>query len=271
MKNTAIKILTGVTLIFIASCEPKSDKIGKIGPPPANGKITVDATDPYNPVFTASADRGFIYYWDFGKSQIKAGPQKVVPYFPFPGTYDIKCTIYGEGAQSTKASVSFTVATIDPSVNTKPVWKELTGGGTGRTWIYDTDPATGTPDYCFQTTNDLADYPDNWTPANSWGQCVRFTPDLNGEMVFDLNGGINYTYHQTAGDEGIKGSFILDPANMTITIVDPYILDYAIDCTNPATTPTGKYNIMLLTDDNMVLWQDQNDGVTGWSWSFKRK
>jgi len=48
-------------------------------------------------------------------------------------------------------------------------------------------------------------------------------------------------------------------------------LDYAIDCTNPAATATGVFEIKLLTDDLMVLWQDQKDGGTGWGWSFKRK
>lgn len=273
MKKTAYKILTMAAMIFIASCEPQEEKIGEIGPAPINGSITVDATDPYNPVFTASADRGFIYYWDFGNGQKLVGPQDATSYFPFPNTYKVTCNIFGEGGQGpAKAETNYIVTTTDPAVINKPVYKELTGGGVGRTWVYNTDPSIGIPDYTYQTTNDLADYPDNWMPNASWGQCTRITPDINGEMVFDFSGGsINYTYHHIAGDAGVKGTFVVDAMNMTLTIVDPYILDYAIDCTNPTATATGKYDIKLLTDDVMVLWQDQQDGGTGWGWSFKRK
>jgi hypothetical protein len=59
---------------------------------------------------------------------------------------------------------------------------------------------------------------------------------------------------------------------MTITITNPYILDHDIDCTNPAVTVNGTYRIMLLTDTEMVLWQDQQDTEeTGWGWSFRVK
>jgi hypothetical protein len=273
MKKSAYTILTAATMMFLASCEPQEQKIDPIGLAPSNGKITIDASDAFNPVFSASADRGFIYYWDFGNGQKLVGPRDASSYYPFPNTYTVTCNIYGEGGQGpVKAQTTFTVTTTDPDVVSKPIYKELTGGGTGRTWVYNTDPETGNPDYSYQTTNDLADYPDNWMPSASWGQCTRITPDINGEMVFDFNGGsINYTYHHVAGDEGIKGTFVVDAANKTLTIVDPYILDYAIDCTNPTATATGKFEIKLLTDDEMVLWQDQQDGVTGWGWSFKRK
>ena len=271
MNKNINRTIAGVILIFVASCKPQTDKIGEIGPPPTNGIITINDSDPYNPVFTASADKGFIYHWDMGNNQkIAPGKQEVTSYYPFAGTYEVECAIYGAGAAKVIVKTTFTVDQTDPAVSTKPVWKELTGSGAGKTWVYNTDPATGTPDYCFQTYYDLVTYPENWKPENSWGQCVRFTPDLNGEMEFDLNGGINYTYHHEAGDEGVKGTFILDADMMTLTVVNPYILDYAIDCTVPSVTSTGLYDIKLLTDDEMVLWQNQGDG-TGWSWSFRRK
>jgi hypothetical protein len=272
MKKTAFNILAAV-LVLISACEPEADKIGKIGPAPTSGEITVDATDPYNPIFTISSERGFIYYWNFGNGQSMVGNQEETSYFPFPNTYNVTCDIYGEGGQGpVTAEYSYVVATTDPTVVSKPIYKELTGSGAGRTWVYNTDPATGIPDYCYQTTNDLEHYPDNWMPSQSWGQCVAITPDINGEMVFDFEGGsINYTYHQVAGDAGVKGTFVVDGVNNTLTIVNPYILDYNIDCTSPDATATGVYKIMKLTDDEMVLWQDQNDGITGWAWSFKRK
>ena len=254
------------------SCSPEKIENFDIGPTPSDANITVNSTDPHRPVFTVNSKGGFIYHWNMGNGQkITPGKDSETSYYPFAGTYDVVCTVYGAGAKNIAATVTFTVEETDPLVATSPMWKELTGGGEGRTWVYNTDPSTGFPDYCYQTVNDLVTYPDNWMPSASWGQCVRITPDINGEMVFDLDNGINYTFHHVAGDAGVKGSFVLNTDNKTITIADPYILDYNIACTNPAATGSGTYQIKLLTDDEMVLWQDQKDGGTGWGWSFKRK
>lgn len=271
MKKILFISFSIIILLRLTSCVPKSDAIGDLGPAVANPKITVNSSDPYNPIFTATADNGFIYQWDMGNNQkIAPGKTQATSYYPFAGTYEVACTIYGAGASSSVAKTSYKVAKTDPSVFTKPMWKELTGSGNGKTWVYNTNTATGEPDYCFQTVGDLVTYPDNWKPSGSWGQCVRITPDIKGEMVFDLNNGVNYTYRHLPTDAGVKGSFVLDTEKKTITIKSPYILDYNIDCTKPAVTATGVYDIKLLTDDEMVLWQNQKDG-TGWSWSFKRK
>src|SRR5664280_2534638 len=88
MKKTVFTIITGLTLIFLFSCEPQADKIGGIAPPPSNASIVIDATDPFNPYFSAVADNGFICYWDFGNGQKLVGPQKVSSYYPFPNTYN---------------------------------------------------------------------------------------------------------------------------------------------------------------------------------------
>lgn len=269
MKNITYLIAFFTVLLF--SCDPQIDDIGDLGDEPTVGDISIDATDPYNPIFRAETDRGFTFHWDLGNGQEATG-QTATAYYPFSGDYDIKCTIYGVGASNIVAQKTFNVANTDPAVANLPVWKELTGAGAGKTWVFNTDRGTGFPDYSYQTTNDLATYPEGWTPDWSWGQCLRFTPDLYGEMVFDLNGGINYTYYQTEGGEAQQGTFILNTEDMTLTVPGPYILDHDVDCTNPAITSAGVYQIKRLTDDEMVLWQDQVDEwSTGWSWSFKRK
>lgn len=256
-------------LASVFSCEIQEDSIEAIGEGPSNGSILIDESNPYKPIFTVSSDNGFIYHWDMGNGQKLEG-KEVTSYYAFSGTYNVTCIVYGAGAKNIVINQEFNVGTTDPSIANQAVWKELTGSGLGKTWVYDTNTETGVPSYCYQTTGDLETYPEGWTLGWGWGQCVGITPDIKGEMIFDLNGGINYTYHQTASDTGIKGTFILDAENLTLTIVDPYILDHDIDCTNTAATSKGVYNIKLLTDDQMVLWQNQGNG-TGWSWRFKRK
>ena len=260
-----------IPIIWFIGCKPQEDELGDIGNPPTSANIVIDDSDPHHPVFKVESDNGFIYHWEIGP-HIKMDGKTVKPFLPFQGDYNIVCHVYGAGGKGIDTSTTYHVATNDPGIADMPVWAELTGHGTGRTWEYNTDHTTGSPDYCYQTGNDLETYPDAWTPAWSWGQCVQVTPDINGTMVFDLNGGLNYTYHHIAGDAGIQGTFILDTENMTITITNPYILDYNIDCTNPAVTVNGTYRIMLLTDTEMVLWQDQQDAEeTGWGWSFRVK
>lgn len=273
MKN--IKFTTFFYLLFflMIGCAPQVDEIGDTGVPPTSGEIIIDDSDPFHPIFKAVSENSFIYAWDLGNNQ-KASGQIVSAYYPFAGDYKITCVISGAGGEGFYISTTYTVTDNDPKVAQLPVWKELTNGGAGRTWVYNTDVETGKPDYCYQTggLEELETYPDAWMPSWSWGQCVQITPDIKGEMVFDLNGGVNYTYHHVAGDAGVAGSFILDADNMTLTITNPYILDHNIECTNPAVTSTGVYQIKLLNDEEMVLWQDQADAEgTGWGWSFKVK
>ncbi len=272
MKNI-LNIILGFLLIFMVSCEPQIDDIGGTGDAPSTGDINIDSSDPFHPVFKAVADNSFIYSWDLGNNQTATG-QIVSAYYPFAGDYEVTCNIKGAGGEGFTKTITYTVSSNDPEVATLPVWKELTGAGEGRTWVYNTDTETGTPDFCYQTGGqaELNTYPEAWSPGWSWGQCVRITPDIKGEMNFNLNGGVNYIYHHVSGDSGEQGSFILDTDNMTITISNPHILDYNINCTNPSVTNGGVYEIKLLTDDEMVLWQDQLDADgTGWGWSFKRK
>lgn len=255
--------------ILLVNCTPQEDPISDIGDVPTNPTISIDNSDIYHPVFTANADNAFIYKWDFDNGDSKMG-KEATPYLPFEKTYHITCFISGAGGETVIATTDYVVPSTDPNIAHLPVWKELTGEGAGRTWVYNTDPTTGSPSYCYQTTDDLETYPDGWTVGWGWGQCVQITPDINGSMEFDLNGGLNYVYHHIDGDSGVQGTFQLNTQDMTITITSPYILDHDIDCTTPTVTAQGIYHIMLLTDTEMVLWQNQENG-TGWSWSFKVK
>lgn len=276
-----IKYIIVMMAVLILSCNPQEDEIGSIGEAPTTAEISVDTSDPYNPIFTVNSDRGFTFFWDLGNGQTAQG-KTVTAYFPFAGDYNVVCNVYGAGAKSVAANTGFNVQATDPKVAEAPGFKELTNKGLGRTWVYNRG-SDGSAPYTYQTTSDLATYPEGWTPGWSWGSSVDYephngeSPDVNGEMVFDLNGGVNMTYYQTAGGTGVKGSFILDMDAKTLQIVGDgvQILDYNIDWTLERYTSTKKYQIKLLTDTEMILWQDQYDPDNpypyGWSWSFKVK
>jgi hypothetical protein len=104
-----------------------------------------------------------------------------------------------------------------------------------------------------------------WTAWwNAGGTCCP-PSDVNGRMHFDLDGAANYTYYADANAEGVKGSFELNVPNQVLKISGSNILGSE----EPRGNPAGIYEIVSLTEDQMVLYVPTNAGNTGWTWVFK--
>ena len=84
-------------------------------------------------------------------------------------------------------------------------------------------------------------------------------------MHFDLNGAANFTYYADEGAAGQLGSFVLDVKNQTLQINNGNILG----AEEPRGNPDGLYNIVSLTEDELILYVPTNAGGTGWTWVFK--
>lgn len=266
MKN--IFYITIVSLaVFFAACEPQKEVAPDLGSLP-DGEFTVDATDPNNIVFTAPA--GYLYNWDFGTGQTSNNQTETV-YYPFIGDYEVSLLLGGK-AGVTKLTKIISVAVNDPEIGTKDVWKELTGGGNGQTWVYATDNPDGTF-YYMVAPYDWDEY--WWSPVHDDGEPL---PGIFNEMKFDLEGGVfNFTLFdkQSADDVvvGEKGLFVLNTSAMTLQIVNSHIPDYddGGGNLNPEATATGKYDIKFISDDELVLHQSQFVDDYDWVWRFKRK
>ncbi len=275
MKNILYIFLLG---IFFASCEPADMEIPELGEK-STGDFTITASSvdgTYNFDFAATGQNAFMYNWDFNNGFTNQGAS-TSSYFPFKNTYTVACTISGK-AGSIKVEKTITIDVTDPKISQRPIIKELTATGAGQTWVYATDyPGTAFldwmtfPAYCFMTDALDDDSGIAWTKPwwNPYGD--EATPDATGEMAFDLNGGYNFT-----GVDGNQGSFILDAEKMTIQFKDANILDWDEGNCDPDVTATGIYQIISITDNELILWQNQttknpDDFDYGWTWIFKRK
>ena len=262
-------ILIGILVVFATSCDPQLDDAPEIGGRPTI-EFTVNDSDPNTLILEAVSDNGFMYNWDLGNGEIKEG-KVVSAYFPFAGEYKITCIASGKGGENI-ISKMVTVSSTDPAISEKPGFKELTNSGLGRIWAFTVpeDPTDGdTPGYCYMTANyDWEEF--WWNPYNDDEETE--TPEYGSKMKFDLNGGYNYTYIDEDGNE-IKGIFLLDMDHMTLTIVDSQIPDQYEENCDPDVTATGVYQVKILDDDTLYLWQDQSainpdDFDYGWAWVF---
>ena len=86
-------------------------------------------------------------------------------------------------------------------------------------------------------------------------------------MKFDLNGAANFTYYSNASGAGQLGSFVLDVANKKLQINDSNILGAAIG--DGGDNPSGLFDIISLTEDELVLYTANAAWATGWTYVFK--
>jgi PKD repeat protein len=257
-------ILSFIAVMILSSCEPQMDKAPGMGAKPS-GDFTFDTTDPNYVVFEASSDNGFLLNWDFGNG-VTSQNKKDTVYYPFVGDYTVTLTISGEGG-ATDIQKTVTITANDPGVGQIPGLKELTGEGLGKTWEYNDVVNNDSEGYCYMTAN--YDWEEAWWNPYEGDP----SPERDAKMYFDLDGGFNYTYIAPDGTES-KGSFVLDMKNMTLKIIDAQIPDQHEENCDPAVTETGIYQVKILKEHSLFLWQDQSamhpdDYDYGWAWKFK--
>ncbi|PCH52841.1 MAG: hypothetical protein COC22_03505 [Flavobacteriaceae bacterium] len=252
-------LLIVVTMLIVSSCEPQMDDIPSIGEPPV-GDFTIDNTDSNNLIF--NAPEGYLYSWDFNGAAPSSNQQSVTVNYPFAGDYEVKLTLSGKGG-STIINKVVSVTTNDPAVGQKPVLKELTGSGFGKTWVYDTTNQDG---YFYMTANyDWEEF--WWQPADDGD----IPAGVNSELTFDLQGGFNYSLVDNSSGSEMIGNFILDAENMTITFLNSNLPDFEDENLNPDRFDNNVYQIKILTDGSLLLWQDQQNDDYAWAWRFKPK
>ncbi|MBK5208227.1 MAG: PKD domain-containing protein [Flavobacteriaceae bacterium] len=253
-------ILTVFMIGFLYSCEPQMDNIPNIGEAPV-GDISIDDSNPNSLVFEANSNNGFMYNWDFGNGS-KSQKKVATSYYPFVGTYVVTCIISGKGG-STEIEQTIVISQNDPDVREQPFLKELTNTGAGKTWVYDTDNDAG---YFYMTANyDWEEF--WWQPADDGD----LPAGIASELMFDLNGGYNYTLSPNANTIGEMKSFVLDNEEMTLTLINSNLPDVDDENLNPDRIPKNVFQIQILTDGELLLWQDQQNDDYAWAWRFKPK
>lgn len=207
---------------------------------------------------------GVTGYWDYNLG--KALTNKVEFVYPIPGTstFTFVGTLGGEFFEKT---IDVQVDVLDVALEQD--WYDLVSENTseGKTWEYAGSPGDGGLWWFMSPPEDPDGYMSVWWNAGGSGDMPPV--DVNGTMTFDLDGAANYTYLAEPGGTPEEGSFVLDVANQTLTVSGPNILGGGVTEGYDIGNHDGEYQIMSLTEDELVLYVSNNAWATGWTWVFR--
>lgn len=252
-------LFIGLMLLTVTSCDPIVDGKSLSNTTNVEGVelISSQATDGGNLITLEMATPGITGYWDYNIGT--ALTNKVEFIYPIPGTatFTYKGTL---GAEFFEKTINVQIDQLDAPLDQD--WYDLVSENTseGKVWVFDGGPDPDGGLWWYMTD------PNNWEGLwwNAAGDCCP-PWDSAGRMKFDLNGAANFTYESGPGATPEMGSFVLDVTNQRLQVNGPNILG-AVDC---GANPSGLYDIISLTEDEMILFVSNAGCDTGWVWRFK--
>src|SRR5690606_3304736 len=254
-------LLASIILLFTA-CEPEVDEMHLENNTDVAGVnlVATQSTEGGNKITLDMTTPGVTGYWDFNLG--KALTNRTTFVYPIPGTatFTYVGTLGGEFFTKT---IEVEVEQLDNPLDQD--WYDLVGEDTaaGKTWVFDGGPAPDGQQWWFMSPPGSKE--GAWTAWwNAAGDCCP-PVDAAGKMKFDLDGAANFTYYADENSEGQLSSFVLDVANHQLIINDGNILGAEA----PRGNPNGVYQIVSLTEDELVLYVPNNEGGTGWTWVFR--
>jgi hypothetical protein len=262
-----ISLIVGALTLLIAACEPieKRDVLSNSFDPNNIQLQVVQSTVGGNELSIQMNTPGIAGYWDFVID--KKFSDRVDVIYPIPGTstftfYVTTPYIENNDISSTSyisKSVDVTITQLDhalPEAYYKLVGTNLEGktwvfdgvAGDGRLWWYMSDPG-------------------NWAGLwwNAAGECCP-PGDATGKMVFDLDGGANYTYYASPTADPVTGStwgFNADYTKLTIKGSSNILGSMDGGGNNKV------FQIKEFTADRLTLFVPDAAWATGWVWVFK--
>ncbi len=272
-KNIYAIFLMAIVLMF-SSCDPIEDRdmLANSFDPEDIELQVVQATDGGNKLSLQMKTEGVTGYWDYIIDKKYSDRVEVV--FPFTGThtftYHVTTPYMPNNDPGTteyvEKEVSVEIKQLDealPDAYYKLVGEDLAG----KTWVFDGGPEPDGRLWYFMSENDNpAGHMSPWW--NAAGDCCP-PPDAAGRMVFDLDGGANYTYYSGPDAEPVHGTFAFNEDYTTITLSGANILGHIAQDGNQNGTDDGKYSIMTLANDKLVIYNPLSAGYnTGWTWVF---
>lgn len=250
--------------ILLAACEP-IEKRDTLSNSFDNIELkVVQSTPGGNQLSLQMLTPGIAGYWDFVID--KKATDRVEVIYPIPGksTFTFYVTTPYLEANDVNSvgyvskSISVTIDTLDhelPEAYYKLVGENLEGktwvfngtGGDGGLWWYMTDGA-------------------KWTSLwwNAGGECCP-PSDASGRMVFDLDGGANFTYYSSPSATAVKGStwgFNADYTKLTIKGGANLLGSEGCGANSKV------FEIKEFTPDRLTLFVSNAGCSTGWVWVF---
>lgn len=276
MKNIIYGLPALLLLVF--SCNPITDR------DPMGGvldetelKLEVFSTTPGgNLVVVENKTPGIGAYWQ--TSVGVSTRQRDTFLLPYKGEHEIIFKgICSGGVVTTTRKISIDV--LDHPLSEE--WEFFAGtGGTGREWMWH---YTAMTDQIWGNGGYLWDIGPGWTRYDAQHFQDNYPNELVQTMIFDLNGGANFTKKNADGTVAESGSFTFDMTKITIDGPGSGIWAkgklYLTDATvihgiapNQNDAPVYTYDILYLDADNMVLAFPEpgiGSGGTCWYWKFK--
>lgn len=260
MKKISNFYIIALLLVF-AACEPIVDEQVLENTTDVEGVelVATQSTAGGNEITLNMTTPGITGYWDYNLGQ--ALTNKVTFIYPIPGeaTFTYVGTL---GAEFFTKTVNVQIDELDHALDQD--WYDLVSESTaeGKTWVFDGESGDEGLWWFMSPPNDAASWATAWW--NAGGTCCP-PPDAGGKMEFNLAGAANYVYYSGPDAEGQTGSFVLDVENQTLTVSGNTLLGGTDDRRNA----DGVYQIISLTEDELILYTPNNAGGTGWTWVFR--
>ena len=264
-----ISLIVGVLALLVA-CQPieKRDGLTNSFDPNDIEVAVVQSTTGGNELSIQMNTPGIAGYWDYVID--KKFSDRVEVIFPIPGTSTFTfhvTTPYIENgdianpAYDITKTVDVTITQLDHALP-EAYYKLIGENLEGKTWVF--DGVGGDNRWWWYM---VADY--NWQEKwwNAGGECCP-PSDVSGKMVFDLDGGANFTYFASASGSPVEGSSWAFNADFTkLTINGGADILGVNGC--GVNSNNKVYEIKEFTADRLVLFVDNASCGSGWIWVFK--
>ena len=266
--NKTISLIFGALILFFAACEPIENRdvlTNSFDPNDIELKI-VQSTPGGNGLSIQMNTPGIAGYWDYVID--KKFTDRVEVVYPIPGTSTFTfyvTTPYIENGELMNPSyysksINVTINQLDQPL--PEAYYKLVGANLqGKTWVFDGGPAPDGRKWWYMVA------PYNWQELwwNAAGDCCP-PADASGRMVFDLNGGANFTYYASPTATAVTGStwgFNADYTKLTIKGTSNILGSMEGGGNNKV------FQIKEFTADKLTLYVPDAAWGTGWLWVFK--
>jgi len=269
--NKVISLIVGALTLLLVACEPieKRDVLTNSFDPNDIELAVVQSTTGGNELSLQMNTPGIAGYWDFVID--KKFSDRVDVIYPIPGTSTFTfyvTTPYIENNDISNTSyrsksIDVTITQLDHALP-EAYYKLIGANLEGKTWIF--DGAGGDNRWWYYMTAGY-NWQENWW--NAGGECCP-PADASGRMVFDLDGGANFTYYASPDATPVTGSTFSFNADFTkLTIKGNANILGSIPPDDCGSNNGGVFQIKEFTSDRLVLFNDNTNCGTGWVWVFK--
>ena len=270
------------SLIFMFSCDPIEDR-ESMGEVISSNEFKLEAYPiivgnvASNKIVMKNSTYGVGSFWDYG-SGFSARQQDTV-IVPFLGNLPITFTGQSNGGTDSKIQTVQVDKIVYP---VDEVWNLFAGyDANGKTWMWDfNDPNDGV----FGNGATWVDKGPAWAKNSAASMDTNDpTVGMNGTMTFDLNMKANFTKKNGSGSVVETSSFSFDMTKKILSadgVTDWSIgqlsipnasVMHGISPNAPGKPVVHTYEILKLTEDEMVLATISPSGWEAWFWKFKVK